>query len=70
VIFRAIDGVGYADREVLAGLLHLSEKTIRRHCKPAMHDPATGRALYEHELAMQTLESIKARRARRLPLDA
>ncbi|WP_020525849.1 hypothetical protein [Catelliglobosispora koreensis] len=50
------------DCEALSVALGLrSPATIRKHCTPARTDPATGRQLFDVELAVSALRDIKSR---------
>lgn len=55
------------DREALAEWLRLSEMTIRRRCRDAIvgRDRATGRVLYDVDLATAQLEAVTGRPERR-----
>lgn len=69
MIVRANDALGttHMDREALGQWLEIPEITIRRHCKDAVvgHDPDTGCVLYDVDLAVVLLQSVKLRPQRR-----
>lgn len=60
-----------ADRDALAELYGVSPRTIRRHCRPARHEPRTGLprglgglALYDALAAADDLATVVPRPAR------
>lgn len=61
-----------ADREALAAIYEVSERTIRRHCRPVGYTPQAGhprgggRALYDAIAAADELEGVAPRPERRL----
>jgi hypothetical protein len=62
-----------ADRELLAKIYEVSERTIRRHCTPALREPRTGRprgeggrVLYDAYAAATALADVAPRPARTL----
>jgi DeoR/GlpR family transcriptional regulator of sugar metabolism len=62
MITQWVGGRLLADRECLAQLLGVSERTIRRRCRPVDYEPQTGRprgvggrALYDAQTAAETL---------------
>jgi hypothetical protein len=65
-----VDGRAYADREALAGIYQVSQRTIRRRCQPVRHlprrgvGPGGGTALYDVVAADVVLADIAPRFAR------
>lgn len=71
MITQWMGGQLLADREALAQLFGVSQRTIRRHCQPVDHEPQTGRprtvggrALYNAEAAAVALADVVPRPAR------
>lgn len=60
-----------ADREMVAALYEVSERTVRRHCRPTLHEPRAGQprgtgglALYDALAAAAMLADVAPRPAR------
>lgn len=51
-------GRALVDRDALAGETGLSTVTIRMRLRAAEYDPATGRALYDHDAARAALAGV------------
>lgn len=52
-----------ADREGVAAVYEVSERTVRRYCQPADFDPGTRRALYDVLDCEAPLAEVNARPA-------
>lgn len=53
-----------ADREALAGIYRVSERTVRRRCQPRGYDPQTRAALYDALGCADQLEVVSPRASR------
>lgn len=58
IVRHLAGGRALVDRQVLAIETGLSEVTIRMRLQAATYDPATGRALYDHDTARAALEGV------------
>jgi len=63
-----IDDQPLADREMIAKLYEVSDRTVRRHCTPVRHEPRAGRprgfggiALYDALAAADALANVAPR---------
>ncbi len=62
---QRVTGQLLADRAVLAAFFNVSERTVRRHCRPVDHNPSAGlprgvagRALYDADAAATALADV------------
>lgn len=58
IIRHLADGGALVDRQALVHETGLSEVTIRMHLTATAYDPATGRALYDHDTASRALAGV------------
>jgi hypothetical protein len=61
VIIRWRDGVALGDRNAVADIYRLSERTVRRHCTPVGYDQQTRRALYDVLACEEDLAEVMPR---------
>lgn len=52
-----------ADKEMIAELYQVSQRTVRRYCQPCDYDPGTRRALYDVLACEQQLAGVTGRPA-------
>lgn len=69
------DGILLADREMIAAVYEVSQRSVRRHCAAVRHDPQAGkprgvggRALYDAQAAADDLHGVAPRPGRSLAL--
>jgi hypothetical protein len=78
VIVRWRGDRALADREGVAGIFHVSTRSVRRYCQPIDYDSETRRALYDvlaceevlAEVIPRPERSVEAQRRRRRMLEA
>jgi hypothetical protein len=78
VIVRWRGDRALADREAVAAVYEVSERTVRRYCQPCDFDTRSRRALYDVLGCEETLQAViprpestvQARQARRRRLEA
>lgn len=58
IIRHLPEGKALVDRAALVCETGLSEVTIRMHLRATAYDPATGRALYDHDAASAALAGV------------